>query len=135
MRSTLASSKHRQRKQGNLFIVFSDCRLPTKKFIAFVNTKANFSPTHHSHRFGLQPELQGVSKLAFSDPTQFKKIESKKSTLSANSTLTVCFLSSYVVLSQTSSLVCDSASMCCIHNALSFSPTGKRSCIPKDIAE
>jgi hypothetical protein len=66
----------------------------------------------------------GSLKLAFSDPHSLIK-QSLKVHFECKLDYNFVLLRSYVVLSLTSSLVYDSASMCCIQGAMSFSPTGK----------
>jgi hypothetical protein len=66
----------------------------------------------------------GSLKLAFSDPHSLIK-QSLKVHFECKLDYNFVLLRSYVVLSLTSSLVYDSASMCCIQGAMSFSPTRK----------
>ena len=62
----LAPSNERTRIAHCFFL---GCRTQSTTHRLASLSRLIFSPTHHSRRFGLQPELFGSRKLAFSDPT------------------------------------------------------------------
>ena len=55
--------------KSNWPLSFLDCQTQSTTHRLSSLSRLIFSPTHHSWRFGLQPELFGTWKLAFSHPT------------------------------------------------------------------